>query len=90
MAEGSEMKERPVWQRQRASLPIAITAKVGKRWAARRFVCIGDRKCSDFQFTFSSAGESNSRDRLDSRDFPRDAKRGPSTIGRNQQNPVTM
>lgn len=84
------MRERPVWQRRGASLPIAITAKVGKGWGARRFVCIGDGKCSSFQFTFPSAGEKNSRDRLYSRDFPQDAKGGPSTIGRNQQNPVTM
>lgn len=64
------MRERPVWQRRGASLPIAITAKVGKGWGARRFVCIGDGKCSGFQFTFPSAGEKNSRDRLYSRDFP--------------------
>lgn len=39
---------------------------------------------------FSSAGKKNSRDRLSSRDFPGEPKGGPSTVGRNRQNPVTM
>lgn len=41
VGEGSELRERPVWQRQRASLPMAITAKVGKRWALEGFSALG-------------------------------------------------